>query len=223
MWWCTVRDGITPNLDGNMSQHGHFWLTCELPWNNRSLDGERHLWIAELPGNITATAGFQGTVCEPGASTDILRVIRNQKHPNAKILDEARKEYERQVSKLIADLRHKDFEDLIDQILLKTGWTRLGKLGGVTEGIDLEVQNQISSEIAFVQVKGSATQAILDNYIQRFSERRSRYKRMIFAVHSPKGTLTVSEKLPVHVWTGQKLAEMVVDLGLVNFVMTRTN
>jgi hypothetical protein len=93
----------------------------------------------------------------------------------------------------------------------------------VTEGIDLEVQNTISGEIAFVQVKSSATQAILDNYVQRFSERRSRYKLMIFAVHSPKRTLMVSEKLPVHVWTGQKLAEMVVDLGLVNFVETRTN
>lgn len=33
----------------------------------------------------------------------------------------------------------------------------------------------------FVQVKSSADQQVLDDYVQRFQQRRERYARMIFA------------------------------------------
>ena len=38
----------------------------------------------------------------------------------------------------------------------------LAKIGGVTEGIDVEVENPAIDEIAFVQVKSEAAQGKLD-------------------------------------------------------------
>ena len=73
MWWCTVRDGIEVNPDGDMSNQEHFWLTCALPWSDHSVGGLRQLATRDLPG--AAAAGFKGAVCEPKAWREILRVI----------------------------------------------------------------------------------------------------------------------------------------------------
>jgi len=40
---------------------------------------------------------------------------------------------------------------------------------GALEGIDLEVENRTADEIAFVQVKGVATQKVLDGSVEQFS------------------------------------------------------
>jgi hypothetical protein len=221
MWWCTVDDGIKENPDGDMSNRGHFWLTCARPWSNRSIGGKRHLSITDLPGIVTATAGFQGTVCKPTGWKEILRIIRNEEDVDARAAALAREAYEGAVAKLIARLGEKDFEILVDLILSRAGWARLAKLGGVREGIDVEVENVTLDEIAFVQVKSSATQAVLDDYVSRFKQQTDRYKRMIFAVHSPKGTLTPPDGLPVQVWTGEKIADLVVRLGLGDWVAKR--
>jgi hypothetical protein len=221
MWWCTVRDGVETNPDIESSERGHFWLTCELPWSNLSIAGMRHLATTELPGIVSATSGYQATVCEPKGSKEILRLIRNEVDEDANAAQLARQTYEDAVAKLVSRLGDKDFEILIDLILSRTGWARLGKVGGPTEGIDVEVENVSSDEIAFVQVKSTATQAVLDDYVSRFNDRRDRYQRMIFAVHSPKGVLTPPSGQPISIWAGKDIARRVVKLGLGDWVATR--
>jgi hypothetical protein len=219
VWWCTVRDEIEVNSEGD-GRLGHFWLSCDRPWSNRSLGG-RHLAVANLPGIITTTAGFRGTVCEPRGWREILRVIRDEQDEDAAAAAQARTSYEAAVAKLVARLRERDFELLIDLILARSGWVRVAKLGGATEGIDVEVENVATGEIAFVQVKSVASQDILDDYVRRFGERRARYHRMIFAVHSPRGTLRPPAGEPVQVWTGEDIAKLVVRLGLGDWVAGR--
>jgi hypothetical protein len=221
MWWCTVRNGIEANPDGDATNQGHFWLTCASPWSKHSIDGKRHLSIQDLPGIITATSGFKGTVCEPTGWREILRIIRNEEDVDARAAALAREAYEGAIAKLVTRLRDKDFEVLIDLILSRTGWARLAKLGGATEGIDIEVENASSEEIAFVQVKSSANQYVLDDYVSRFTDRRDRYKRMIFAVHKPEGKLVPPHGQPVQVWTGKHIANLVVRLGLGDWVAKR--
>jgi hypothetical protein len=183
--------------------------------------GMRHLVTTELPGIVTTTSGYQATICEPVGWKEILRIIRNEVDEDARVAALARQKYEDAIAKLVARLRDKDFEILIDLILSRTGWVRLGKVGGPTEGIDLEVENATSNEIAFVQVKSNATQAVLDDYVSRFNARRDRYHRMIFAVHSPKGVLTSQASQLVSIWTGKDIARRVVQLGLGDWVATR--
>jgi hypothetical protein len=214
MWWCTVSDGIQTNPHAQTKDLGHFWLTCASPWSDHSLHGVRHLATTALPGIVTSTAGYRGTVCEPKGSREILRIIRNDEDADARGAALARQAYEDAIAKLIARLGDKDFEVLVDLILSRSGWARLAKVGGVTEGIDIEVENVVSDEIAFVQVKSTATQAVLDDYLSKFNARKERYDRMIFAVHTPKGALTLPSDQPISVWTGKDIAHRVVKLGL---------
>jgi len=220
MWWCTVQDGIQVNLEGKSKDIGHFWLTCDQPWSNQSLGG-RPLVMANLPGIVTATAGYRATTCEPSGSQEILRIIRDEDDPHIKAAARACEVYERAISALVKRLREKDFELLVDLILARTGWIRLAKLGGVTEGVDIEAENVTSDEIAFVQVKSVADQRVLNDYVGRFAERRDRYQRMIFAVHTSKGPLISPADKAVQIWTGERIAKLVVKLGLGDWVSNR--
>lgn len=220
LWWATVRDGVTVSPENETSEHGHFWLNLNLPWDNRSQAG-RFLAMSELPGVVTTTAGFKGTICEPKGWREILRLVRDEKDEDAVAAMAARLAYQGAVSKLVARLRPKDFEVLVDLILARSGWTRLAKIGGAAEGIDVEVECPAIDEIAFVQVKGVAGQQTLDDYVERFSNRRDRYHRMIFAVHSPGGKLRAPANEPVQVWDGPKVAELVVRLGLGDWLAKR--
>ena len=86
----------------------------------------------------------------------------------------------------------------------------------------VEAENPAVGEIAFVQVKSSANQRTLDDYVERFNQRRDFYARMIFAVHSPKGTLTVpADEAAVQLWTADRVARLAVRLGLGEWVESR--
>jgi hypothetical protein len=220
MWWCTVKDGIEINPDGETKDRGHFWVTCDQPWSDHSVHG-RHLATANLPGIVTMVAGFQATICKPKGWKEILRIIRDDEDTDVAAAAQTREAYEIAVAKLIARLRPKDFELLIDLILSRTWWVRLATLGGTTEGIDVEAENVAADEIAFGQVKSAAGQGILDKYIAIFGEQRERYQRMIFAVHTPTGPLTPPPGQPVQVWTGGRIARLVVRHGLGEWVGSR--
>lgn len=220
MWWCTVLDGIETNPDGPTKDRGNFWLTCAMPWSNRSLSG-RPLAMTDLPGIATATAGFRATVCEPGGWREILRAIRDEKDPDTIDAQLAREAYVVAVDKLVRRLGAKDFEVLIDLVLSRDGWVRLAKLGGAREGIDIEVENPAIGEIAFVQVKSAADQKVFDDYVDRFNARRERYARMIFAVHTGEERLKSREDIRAQIWTRRKIAELVVKSGLGDWLMKR--
>jgi hypothetical protein len=220
MWWCTALDGAIVNHNGESLEKGNFWLACNRPWSNQSLKG-RLLAISDLPGSVTRTAGFKATVCTPKAWQAVLRIIRDERDPDATSAANARGDYQQAVLTVVKRLSPKDFEQLIDHILARTGWARISTLGKTSEGIDVEAENLAVGEIAFVQVKSSANQRVLDDYIQRFKERRELYARMSFAVHSPTGKLTPPTDHAIQVWTGDGLAHLVVRLGLGEWVETR--
>jgi hypothetical protein len=216
-----LQEGVTVNPNGESLEKGHFWLVCDRPWSNESLDEQKLLSISDLPGTVTTTAGFKGTVCTPKDWQAILRIIQQNKDPDAATAASARGDYERAVLQVIRRLAPKDFEQLIDLILVRTGWARISTLGKTREGIDIEAENLMASETAFVQVKSSANQAVLNDYVGRFTKRRDFYARMIFAVNSPSGKLTQPADPAVQLWTGHRVAQLVVRLGLGEWVESR--
>ena len=222
---CRSRSSIfvtacSVNPDGESTKKGNFWLTCRRPWSNRSLKGTL-LAMTDLPGTVTTVAGFKGTVCTPRAWREILRIIQDEKDPDAAAAAVARGLYRQAVERIVARLSPQDFEQLVDLILIRTGWARISTLGKVLKGIDLEVENRSSDEIAFVQVKSSATQAVLNDYVDQFRNQRDRYARMIFAVHTPSGELRAPADLPVQLWTCDRVAALVVYAGLGEWVESR--
>jgi hypothetical protein len=111
---------------------------------------------------------------------------------------------------------------LIDLILIKTGWVRISAVGGKTEGIDIEAENVSANELAFVQIKSSANQAVLLDYIGRYGSRTDYYDRMIMAVHSPKGKMEVpAEASGVQLWKVDYIAKLSVRLGLGAWIESR--
>ncbi len=220
MWWCTVTDEVEVVDGGSTKERGHFWLKCDRPWSDRTIDGERQLILSDLPGSVTTVAGYRATVCEPAASTDILRVIRNEDDPAVRTAREARIAYCEAIEMLVRRLQPRDFELLIELILSRDGWARISAVGGSGADIDVEVENRSANEIAFVQVKSQADQSTLSDSIRRFSEQRDRYSRMIFAVHSPRGGIA-SPGLPVHVWGPAEIADLVVRTGLGDWLEKR--
>jgi hypothetical protein len=133
LWWCTVLDGATVNPDGESTKKGNFWLACDRAWSNRSLNGTL-LAMTDLPGTVTTVAGFKGTVCTPKAWREILRIIRDEKDPDAAEAAAARVKYRQAVEKILKRLSPQDFEQLIDLILIRTGWARISTLGKALKG-----------------------------------------------------------------------------------------
>ena len=219
MWWCLVRDGIVPNPNGVSAKEGHFWLQCERPWSDRSLGG-RLLAMGDLPGSVTATAGFRATVCEPGASERILRIIRDQSSDALIMSSKARFAYEQTTMTLVAELDPKDFEQLVDLLLTRSGWARISTLGGPVEGYDIEIESAATGEVAFVQVKSRAGTAEFVDYVRRFQARRERYSKMIFAVHRETSTLR-SEPPDIHIWNIETIAKLAVRYDLVGWLERR--
>jgi hypothetical protein len=166
-------------------------------------------------------AGFRATICEPSASQEILRIIQDREDSDVIATMQARELYTAAVAKLIKRIHDRDFELLIDLILARTGWVRRAKLGGVTEGIDIEAENVAADEVAFIQVKSEARQGVLDDYVERFQARREVYDRMIFTVHSPIGSLTSPAGEPVQVWGVERIAQLAVQLGLGEWIANR--
>jgi len=217
LWWCLVKDRAKAS-DHEKDGHGHFWLECARPWSNESIAGNR-LALSDLPGSVAKVAGFKGTVCKPEAWEQVRRIILDQPDKPASDVNRHRMGYEQAMKNLIRSLGHKDFEQLVELILARSGWERISReTGGVQEGIDLDVQNPAMDERAFVQVKSTADQKTPDQYIRRFQRQKETYSRLIFAVHSPKGRLRARQK-NVHIWSGDEISYLVVRLGLGDLVL----
>jgi len=216
LWWCTVHDGIVVNQNGESQEKGRFWLRVDRQWSNKSLNGIL-LASSDLPGYVTKTAAYRATVC--GDKNEkwqkaILRIIRDEKDTDVVKASRARAVYSRRILKLIKKMQPEDFEELIEQILDRTGWLRLARTGGTRADVDIEAYNAAAGEILFAQVKSEAAQDVLDKCISDFNQQRERYARMIFAVHTPIGSLRVESASPIQIWTGEKIADLVVRLGL---------
>ena len=72
-------------------------------------------------------------------------------------------------TRMIAQLDRRDFEILIDLILARSGWRRGSAVGDGEVDVDLLLDNPSTGETAWVQIKSTAAQATLDDYIGRFT------------------------------------------------------
>jgi hypothetical protein len=221
MWWCTVHDGAVINPAGRDERQGNFWLVCDRKWSDESLVHKRKLASSMLPGTVSAAAGFRATVAKPKAWETILRIIRDEQDDDAIKAAVARASYVAAIDKMVKRLHWKDFELLIDLVFARTGWTRISVLGATQKDIDMEVRNLTADEIAFVQVKSSSDQAELNYYVDQFEAQSDRYARMIFAVHTADGLIPPADDPRVQVWTGERIARLVVGLGLGEWVESR--
>ena len=98
---------------------------------------------------------------------------------------------------------------------------RVSKVGETQKDVDLILEQPATGETAFVQVKSKAGQAVLDDHVERF-RRSGIFDRMFFVCHTPKGTLTVSDSAPIHLWTGNRLADAAIKAGLFDWLIEQS-
>jgi hypothetical protein len=122
---------------------------------------------------------------------------------------------------MIAGLHWADFETLVDLIFARTGWQRVSRVGETLSDVDLILEQPATGETAFVQVKSTARQAVLDDYADRF-RRSGLCDRMFFVCHTPRGPLSAGDTARLHVWAGDRLAEAAVKAGLFAWLTERS-
>lgn len=225
MWWTFARPEVTMCLEENWreipgeargpSRH----RSCVDQWRNTSIEG-KSLLMRQLPGYVTkVVSGFRGTICQIEYADAVQRIINGEIDPRVKEAMESRETLVTNLEKVIDRLYWKDFETLIDLIFQRSGWPRISRVGGSQKLIEFELENPVTGERSFAQVKAQADQKTLDDYINRF-ERDAGYKQMFFVCHTANGNLQTDDP-DVFVWTGPKVAEMAVRTGLTDWILEK--
>ncbi|XBQ17392.1 MAG: hypothetical protein ABL308_05800 [Oceanicaulis sp.] len=214
LWWAFCERGVHPSApeDGL----GARYRRVIYGWRSTDADGAP-LHLASLDGRITQLAAYRRTICAVKAADRVLRAINAEPHPDGVAAASARDTLLASVSNLIQQLSPQDFEVLIDLIIARLGWRRVGALGGPQKTVDIELEQPLTGERAFVQVKSRSSQAELDSYVAEF-ERRDE-DRMIYAWHS--GPELTCENSAVLLMGPDTNANSVLKAGLLDWLMQK--
>ena len=208
LWWAFADSTVFP-LTG--PDRGARQRRTVGGWSDRSLTGER-LDLARLSTRLTKVAAYQQTICQVSEPEYLLRRLNGVEDPRVSRGHAAAQALTAAAHELIQALDWRDFELMVDLIFAASGWRRQSAVGGSDQAdSDLILEQAVTGERAFVQVKSAANVAVLRDYLERFAA--SGLDRMFFVCHSPKGQLQ-TEQSGVHVWLGETLAEQAIKAGL---------
>jgi hypothetical protein len=108
-----------------------------------------------------------------------------------------------------------DFETLVELVFSTSGWRRQGPVGGTQKTLDLDLLLPSTGQRAFVQVKSETTSAELAEYVAKLDD-LDQYELMFYVYHSGD---PVTEDRRVRIIGPDKLPELVIDAGLVNWIV----
>ena len=218
LWWAfaegPVRAVKSPAADG----YDRYRQTRD-GWHGESLGG-RPLLSRNLSSALTRTAAFRQTLCRVEQEDYLLRQIRDEPSPLHAQAAALKRQMVDNALDMIRLLHWQEFETLVDLIFTRGGWRRTSLLGLTMPDVDLVLDQPVTGEIAWVQVKTWTRQAELDDYIGRFALDGS-CDHFFFVCHSPAGTLTLPKQPGYHLWTGDDIAAKAIDVGLFDWLMER--
>lgn len=214
LWWAFAAPGVTLGPDG-VRVRGTIG-----GWSDRDADG-RVLRVDALSTSLTQTAAYQRTICAVVARDYLLRILNAEPDALASHTSALLSGLTDAVGEMIADLHWRDFEVLVDLIFAHGGWRRIAAVGGSGQAdSDLILQQPVTGEQAFVQIKSRANPATLRDYIAKF-EAYPQMDRFIFACHSPGARLAAPNDSRLHLWLRPQLAARAVSGGLVDWLLAR--
>jgi hypothetical protein len=217
LWWTVAGKEVT--WLGEDDRRGARMRRALFPWRDTNVEGEALLQGA-LSTRLTKVTAYRQTLCKIGEEDYLRRKLLGESDPKVEAAYAARKTMIEAASALIGSLHWADFETLVDLVLSRGGWHRVSALGGTQKDADIVVEQPITGETAFVQVKSKASQALLDDYVGRF-EANPEWSRMIFACHSPTGAIDTRGHPRVILWDRAHLSEAVIRTGLYDWLVER--
>lgn len=211
LWWTRVAS--TPVEQDHVSK---FRRTVQ-PWSEYS-ENKRLLNNNDLPGRLAQLQGYRWTVCRVGCLELLNRTLAGTRSDLATAISSSRSALEKNLTEAIKELHWKDFETLVDLVFRHAGWIRVSVLGQHAKAYDLELQEPITADRYFVQVKSRAKLADLKATVASFPA--DRFKRLFFVVHSPEKDLAQATDLPeqIQVMPPELLAQQAIDAGLVEWL-----
>jgi hypothetical protein len=197
----------------------HRFRPCMGGWSRLGLTGEP-LSTSSLSSALTRVAGFRQTICTVERQDYLLRRIRGEEEPLLAKARQVRSELEKVALEMISGLDWRDFEIMADLLFARGGWRRQSALAQGEVDIDLLLDNPVTREVAWVQVKSRCNQAVLDDYLERF-RRDGSAQHFFLAVHSPAAHLRAPSEPGIHIWAGPELARAALSAGLFDWLIDR--
>jgi hypothetical protein len=194
------------------------WRTLAGGWRWTALQGEP-LTKDRLSGALTQLAAYRGTSCNVKAADYLIRRINGEKTPDVERAVAALAAMKASVLDLMRLLGPRDFELLVDLVFSTSGWRRLGVVGKTQKTLDLDLLLPSTGERAFVQVKSKTTSAELADYVDRLEE-LGPYDRMFYVFHTGEAATDDDRVILVG---PEQLADMVLDAGLVNWLIRKVS
>ena len=148
-----------------------------------------------------------------------MRRIKGEKTPEVERAVGALEAMRQSALELMRLLGDRDFEILVDLVFTSSGWRRLGTVGKTQKTLDIDMMLPSTGERAFVQVKSRTTSSELADYVAQLDE-RGPYDRMFYVFHSGNAE---TDDDRVTVIGPEKLGELVVDAGLVNWLVRKVS
>jgi len=215
LWWC--RAGENKIYEDDISKY----RKVKDRWKDRDIDGNL-LLINRIPGTLSKTQGYRATQCAIKEIEELKRLINNLSSDEYLGIINAKKSLIKNVEKGLKKLYWKDFETLVDLIFRQSGWQRITTLGKTLKFVDLELKDPITGDLYQVQVKSKATILDFKEYAEKFSDKG--YKKLYFVVHTPDKRMFDYKHTTegnIELLLPHRLSEMVVGLGLTNWLMER--
>lgn len=217
LWWCRLQQGGRI-LEDRISKY----RLADGGWHDTSIHG-KVLLVNAIPGEIAQLQAYRATSCRVDP-IDTLRCLINDNHtPEYTAVVDAREDLVCRVEILIKHLHWKDFEVLVDLVFGGSGWRRRSAVGKTMKFADIEFEDQINKESYQVQVKSRSTLQEFREYESQFNQ--NEFRKLFYVVHSPDDALAAYEVPPdsrVVLVPPRQLSAMVVDAGLVGWVLEKT-
>ena len=196
------------------------YRTTSLNWSCRNIKGEI-IYINKISGKISKTQGFRATLCKIEEKESLLRIINAERSPIVEQLEIKKTELNNCLQEALSELHWKDCEVLADLIFRQSGWRRISTLGESMKYVDIELVDPITKDLYQVQVKAAATINDFEDYAEKFTG--NGFKKMFFVTFNKNTPLNdYSHNYDnVQLLTGNKLADLIIDLGLTNWVLDK--
>lgn len=194
------------------------WRTVAGGWRSTDLNGEQ-LTKDRLSGALTKLAAYRGTSCNVDVAEYVIRRINGQKTAEVERAVDALKAMKSSVLELMRLLRPRDFETLVDLVFSTSGWRRQGIVGKTQKTLDLDLTLPSTGERAFVQVKSKTTSGELAEYVAKLDE-LGPYDKMFYVYHSGEAHTDDDRVIVIN---PEKLAELVLDAGLANWLIRKVS
>jgi hypothetical protein len=216
LWWCFSKPEITLLADKTKTR------PVIDKWSDKDIDSNV-LLAGNISGKLLKTQGFRGTICSVPEEKYALAKINCEQMKEVVEVEQAMSSLKTKLTFLIQNLQWKDFETLVDLIFRQAGWQRVGDTGKTQKTLDLELFAPVTGERAIVQIKAQSDLLQFLNYQDQFATMND-YDKFFYVVHTAKNNLvTYENETETKLYLVDKVAELTISAGLVEWVIKKTS